>query len=237
MPLPARSGVGAPAGAPAHLPLPLPASRCSPSVSWRRWRSCACGTTACASWTRCTSTSPSQAGAPPALVHRGVPGHPTSGLLRCSAVLAPYVLRLCIRGTATGAWGAARQPLAVVTAIWLAARLFVRAARTQKQHTARCTPDTAGTRHVTLRSLPGMLDRCLRIGSAGKTFSFTAWKVRAAVAWLGATRAGGARAPSSPCGQHSKVGMPPLHSLSAQRSALATPAQGLPSLPAGRGAP
>ncbi|KAL4431641.1 hypothetical protein ABPG77_001483 [Micractinium sp. CCAP 211/92] len=34
-----------------------------------------------------------------------------------------------------------------------------------------------GTQHITLRSLPGMHDRCLRIGSAGKTFSFTAWKV------------------------------------------------------------
>lgn len=34
-----------------------------------------------------------------------------------------------------------------------------------------------GTEHISLRSLPGMADRCLRIGSAGKTFSFTAWKV------------------------------------------------------------
>jgi aspartate/methionine/tyrosine aminotransferase len=31
--------------------------------------------------------------------------------------------------------------------------------------------------HVSLRALPGMADRCLRLGSAGKTFSFTAWKV------------------------------------------------------------
>ena len=35
-----------------------------------------------------------------------------------------------------------------------------------------------GHRHVTIRSLPGMADRTLRIGSAGKTFSLTAWKVR-----------------------------------------------------------
>lgn len=35
----------------------------------------------------------------------------------------------------------------------------------------------AGFKHVTMRALPGMEDRCLRIGSAGKTFSFTAWKV------------------------------------------------------------
>lgn len=34
-----------------------------------------------------------------------------------------------------------------------------------------------GQEHVTLRALPGMAERCLRIGSAGKTFSFTAWKV------------------------------------------------------------
>jgi aspartate/methionine/tyrosine aminotransferase len=32
-------------------------------------------------------------------------------------------------------------------------------------------------RHVPLMSLPGMADRCLRIGSAGKTFSLTGWKV------------------------------------------------------------
>jgi aspartate/methionine/tyrosine aminotransferase len=34
-----------------------------------------------------------------------------------------------------------------------------------------------GARHVPLMTLPGMRDRCLRIGSAGKTFSLTGWKV------------------------------------------------------------
>lgn len=34
-----------------------------------------------------------------------------------------------------------------------------------------------GARHVSLRSLPGMAERAVRLGSAGKTFSFTAWKV------------------------------------------------------------
>ncbi|KAG2492863.1 hypothetical protein HYH03_008781 [Edaphochlamys debaryana] len=34
-----------------------------------------------------------------------------------------------------------------------------------------------GAKHVSLRSLPGMEERCVRLGSAGKTFSFTAWKV------------------------------------------------------------
>ena len=34
-----------------------------------------------------------------------------------------------------------------------------------------------GWRHVPLMSLPGMRERCLRIGSAGKTFSLTGWKV------------------------------------------------------------
>ena len=34
-----------------------------------------------------------------------------------------------------------------------------------------------GAAHVSLRSLPGMKERCVRLGSAGKTFSFTAWKV------------------------------------------------------------
>ena len=34
-----------------------------------------------------------------------------------------------------------------------------------------------GGRHVPLMTLPGMADRCIRIGSAGKTFSLTGWKV------------------------------------------------------------
>lgn len=35
----------------------------------------------------------------------------------------------------------------------------------------------SGYEHVSLRTLPGMAERSIRIGSAGKTFSFTAWKV------------------------------------------------------------
>jgi len=34
-----------------------------------------------------------------------------------------------------------------------------------------------GRRHVPLMTLPGMAKRCLRIGSAGKSFSLTGWKV------------------------------------------------------------
>jgi aspartate/methionine/tyrosine aminotransferase len=34
-----------------------------------------------------------------------------------------------------------------------------------------------GLKHVPLMTLPGMRERCLRIGSAGKTFSLTGWKV------------------------------------------------------------
>ena len=34
-----------------------------------------------------------------------------------------------------------------------------------------------GTRHIPLMTLPGMRERCVRIGSAGKTFSLTGWKV------------------------------------------------------------
>ncbi len=34
-----------------------------------------------------------------------------------------------------------------------------------------------GRRHTPLMTLPGMRDRCIRIGSAGKTFSLTGWKV------------------------------------------------------------
>jgi hypothetical protein len=35
-----------------------------------------------------------------------------------------------------------------------------------------------GSEHITLRSLPNMQERAIRIGSAGKTFSFTGWKVQ-----------------------------------------------------------
>jgi aspartate/methionine/tyrosine aminotransferase len=34
-----------------------------------------------------------------------------------------------------------------------------------------------GVRHIPLMTLPGMRERCLRVGSAGKTFSLTGWKV------------------------------------------------------------
>jgi len=34
-----------------------------------------------------------------------------------------------------------------------------------------------GWHHIPLMTLPGLRDRCLRVGSAGKTFSLTGWKV------------------------------------------------------------
>ena len=34
-----------------------------------------------------------------------------------------------------------------------------------------------GRSHIPLMTLPGMRDRCIRIGSAGKTFSLTGWKI------------------------------------------------------------
>ena len=34
-----------------------------------------------------------------------------------------------------------------------------------------------GAKHIPLMTLPGMRERCMRIGSAGKTFSLTGWKV------------------------------------------------------------
>ena len=34
-----------------------------------------------------------------------------------------------------------------------------------------------GWKHIPLMSLPGMRERCMRIGSAGKTFSLTGWKI------------------------------------------------------------
>lgn len=35
----------------------------------------------------------------------------------------------------------------------------------------------SGHRHIPLMTLPGMAERCVRIGSAGKTFSLTGWKI------------------------------------------------------------
>ncbi|PKU23186.1 aminotransferase [Telmatospirillum siberiense] len=53
-----------------------------------------------------------------------------------------------------------------------------------ERHDAYCVCDEVyehliydGRRHVPLIGLPGMRERCLRIGSAGKTFSVTGWKV------------------------------------------------------------
>lgn len=34
-----------------------------------------------------------------------------------------------------------------------------------------------GLKHIPLMTLPGMRERCLRVGSAGKTFSLTGWKI------------------------------------------------------------
>ena len=34
-----------------------------------------------------------------------------------------------------------------------------------------------GLKHIPLMTLPGMRERCIRIGSAGKTFSLTGWKI------------------------------------------------------------
>jgi len=53
-----------------------------------------------------------------------------------------------------------------------------------KKHDAYAVCDDAyehilfdGREHVPLMTLPGMRERCVRIGSAGKTFSVTGWKV------------------------------------------------------------
>ncbi len=53
-----------------------------------------------------------------------------------------------------------------------------------KQHDAYAICDEVyehlvfdGSKHVPLMTLPDMRERCLRIGSAGKTFSLTGWKV------------------------------------------------------------
>ena len=54
-----------------------------------------------------------------------------------------------------------------------------------------------GARHIPLMTLPGMRERTMRIGSAGKTFSLTGWKVGyvTAPAALAAQRGEGAPEP------------------------------------------
>ena len=53
-----------------------------------------------------------------------------------------------------------------------------------KQHDAYAVCDEVyehlifdGLKHIPLMTLPGMRERCLRIGSAGKTFALTGWKI------------------------------------------------------------
>ena len=45
------------------------------------------------------------------------------------------------------------------------------------EHLTLAGPDGTRPRHVPMASLPGMADRTLTISSAGKTFSFTGWKI------------------------------------------------------------
>ncbi len=45
------------------------------------------------------------------------------------------------------------------------------------EHLTLAGPDGSRPRHVPMASLPGMADRTLTISSAGKTFSFTGWKI------------------------------------------------------------
>ena len=52
-----------------------------------------------------------------------------------------------------------------------------------------------GAKHIPLMTLPGMRDRTMRIGSAGKTFSLTGWKVGYVTAGAGADAAGAEGAP------------------------------------------
>ena len=54
-----------------------------------------------------------------------------------------------------------------------------------------------GARHIPLMTLPGMRDRTMRIGSAGKTFSLTGWKV-GYVTGGGGADAAGAEGPPEP---------------------------------------
>lgn len=67
--------------------------------------------------------------------------------------------------------------------VFTAAELAVIAGLVQ-QHDAYAVCDEvyehlvfSGARHVPLATLPGMVERCVRLGSAGKTFSLTGWKV------------------------------------------------------------
>lgn len=58
-----------------------------------------------------------------------------------------------------------------------AASAAAAAADTSAAASAPPPPPPPSHEHVSLASLPGMARRCVRLGSAGKTFSFTGWKV------------------------------------------------------------
>ena len=59
-----------------------------------------------------------------------------------------------------------------------------------------------GSHHKSLRTFPGMADRTVRVGSAGKTFSFTAWKVCLAPECPCRPRGVGAMQLCAPCMKH-----------------------------------
>lgn len=72
------------------------------------------------------------------------------------------------------------KPLSRHTIGWLT-RSLSRVLRADEVYEYLVFPSSS---HVAVRSLPGMADRTLRIGSAGKTFSLTAWKASTPTPYL-----------------------------------------------------
>ena len=75
------------------------------------------------------------------------------------------------------------DPLNPAAKVWTAAELAL-LAELVVEHDAYAVCDEVyehlvfdGRRHLPLMTLPGMRERCVKIGSAGKTFSLTGWKV------------------------------------------------------------
>lgn len=93
------------------------------------------------------------------------------------------------RAELAAAFGPKTKAILLNTPMNPASKVFTRAelefiAGLLQQHDAYAVCDEVyehlvfdGLKHIPLMTLPGMRERCLRIGSAGKTFSATGWKI------------------------------------------------------------
>jgi len=80
-------------------------------------------------------------------------------------------------GKTAGAAGAPASAASAAQTVAAAAAAAAAATDPAESAAAALPPPPHPHEHVSLCTLPGMNARCVRLGSAGKTFSFTGWKV------------------------------------------------------------